>query len=274
MRSRRTSITSVWPLCVMEIHVLVKESVDVSTLEYDQRTLEPLLEKAQRKVGDFEMNAVEEAVRLKEKHGGVVKLLSAGPSVQPIVLREALAMGADEAYVVSDPRLRDADPWVYANVLAALSRKAGKADLIIAGEASVDESNYQVNVRVAEELGMPSLTHVVKLEVSGERIVAYRSLEEGIEVVESRMPAVVTVGLEINTPRLPSLLMIRASAKKPIHQVKLEDLALPEEKLRPLTRKTSVRVMRTERKKVVVEGSLEEAAEKLIAYLRSEGVLR
>jgi electron transfer flavoprotein beta subunit len=68
--------------------------------------------------------------------------------------------------------------------------------------------------------------------------------------------------------------MIRASAKKPIHQVKLEDLALPEEKLRPLTRKTSVRVMRTERKRVVVEGSLEEAAEKLIAYLRSEGVLR
>ncbi|MEM0454906.1 MAG: electron transfer flavoprotein subunit beta/FixA family protein [Nitrososphaerota archaeon] len=258
----------------MEIHVLVKDSVDVSTLEYDQRTLEPLLEKAQRKIGDFEMNAVEEAVRLKEKHGGVVKLLSAGPSVQPIVLREALAMGADEAFAVSDPRLKDADAWVYANVLAALSKKAGKADLIIAGEASVDESNYQVGARVAEELGIPSLTHVIKLEVSGDRVTAHRALEDGIEVVEATLPALVTVGLEINTPRLPSLLMIRASAKKPIHQLKLEELGLPEEKLRPKTRRTSVRAMRTERKRVVVEGSLEEMAEKLIAYLRSEGVLR
>ncbi|MEM0375029.1 MAG: hypothetical protein QXP43_01810, partial [Nitrososphaerota archaeon] len=92
--------------------------------------------------------------------------------------------------------------------------------------------------------------------------------------VEATLPALVTVGLEINTPRLPSLLMIRASAKKPIHQLKLEELGLPEEKLRPKTRRTSVRAMRTERKRVVVEGSLEEMAEKLIAYLRSEGVLR
>ncbi|MEN3047675.1 MAG: electron transfer flavoprotein subunit beta/FixA family protein [Candidatus Caldarchaeales archaeon] len=259
---------------MVEVHVCVKESVDVSSLEHDPRTLSPLLEKAQRKAGDFEMNALEEAVRIKERYGGVVKILSVGPAVQTITLREALAIGADEAYVVSSPELRDADPWVLANVLAALSRRAGKADVILCGEASVDESNYQVGPRIAEDLGIPSLTHVSRLELSDGKATAQRSLEDRVEVVEVQLPAVFTVGLEINTPRLPSLLMIRASAKKPIHQVQLSELGLPREKLTPKVRTTTIKVMRTERKRVVLEGKPDEVAEKLIASLRSEGVLR
>ncbi|MCS6787789.1 MAG: electron transfer flavoprotein subunit beta/FixA family protein [Aigarchaeota archaeon] len=259
---------------MVEIHVCVKESVDVSSLEHDPKTMTPILEKAQRKVGDFEMNALEEAVRIKEKHGGVVKIFSAGPVVQTITMREALAIGADEAYVVSSPELSNSDPWVLANVLAALSRKAGKADLILCGEASVDESNYQIGPRIGEELGIPALTHVSKLELQGSKAIAHRSLEDRVEVVEVQLPAVVTVGLEINTPRLPSLLMIRASAKKPIHQVQLQELGLPKEKLTPRVRTTSVRVMKTERKRLVLEGRLDEVAEKLIAGLKGDGVLR
>ncbi|MCS7094983.1 MAG: electron transfer flavoprotein subunit beta/FixA family protein [Thaumarchaeota archaeon] len=259
---------------MVEIHVCVKESVDVSSFEHDPKTMTPILEKAQRKVGDFEMNALEEAVRIKEKHGGVVKILTVGPSVQTITMREALARGADEAYVVSSPELINSDPWVQANVLAALSRKAGKADIILCGEASVDESNYQIGPRIGEELGIPVLTHVSKLELLGNKLVAQRSLEDRVEVIEVPLPAVVTVGLEINTPRLPSLLMIRASAKKPIHQVQLHELGLPGEKLVPKVKTTSIKVMRTERKRVVLEGKMEEIAEKLIANLKGEGVLR
>lgn len=259
---------------MLSIHVCIKQSVDPNSLEFDPTTLEPKLEKAQSKLGDFEMNALEEAVRLKEKHGGKVTILTAGPDVKSIILREALAIGGDEAYVVSDPRLRDADSWVYANVLSALSRKAGRPDLLICGEASIDESAYQVGPRIAEELGIPSITHAVKLEVGEGRVVAERALEVGIQRIEASLPALVTVGLEINTPRLPSLLMIRAASKKPVANIKLDELGLDGDRLSPRARTISIKTSKTERRRQVIEGGPAEAAEKLISILLAEGAIR
>ncbi|MCS7143062.1 MAG: electron transfer flavoprotein subunit beta/FixA family protein [Aigarchaeota archaeon] len=258
----------------MEIHVLVKQTYDPNTLEPNPKTLEPIYERAQTKLSDFDLNALEEGIRMKENFKGRVVVISAGPDVKPLLIREALAMGADEAYVVSDKRLEHADGWVYANVLASLSRTVGNADLILCGECSVDEGGYQVGPRVAEKLGLPSVTHVIRIHAEQEGLRVERDLEEGREVLDVKLPIVLTVGLEINTPRLPSLLMIRAASKKPINSVPLESLGLDENELRPRVVCASVRALKVERKRVVISGSLDEAAEKLLSELVREGLVR
>ncbi|MEM2931679.1 MAG: electron transfer flavoprotein subunit beta/FixA family protein [Nitrososphaerota archaeon] len=256
---------------MLNIHVCIKQSVDVNSLEFDPTTLSPMIEKAEFRIGDAELNAIEEAVRIKEKMDGKVSLLCVGHDVRPAVLREALAMGADEAYVVSDSRLRNADQWVYANILAYLSRVAGIPDLILCGESSLDEGAYQVGPRIAEELDLPSVTHAVKLEIMGDYIIAERIVEDGIETLKAKLPAVVSVCLEINTPRLPSVLMIRAASKKPINFIPLDSINLPRERFRSLVKLQEVKVIKTKRKNVVLSGSLEEIARKVITIIQSEG---
>lgn len=255
----------------MNIHVCVKQSIDVNTLEFDPLTLSPLIEKSEYRIGDADLSALEEAVRIKEKLGGRVSLLCVSHDARPAVLREAIAIGADEAYVVSDPRLRDADQWIYANILAYLSRLAGAPDIIICGESSLDEGAYQVGPRIAEELDLPSITHVVKLEVRDRYIIAERAIEDGVEVLEVKLPAVVSVGLEINTPRLPSVLMIKAASKKPINFLSLEEINLPGAKLTSLAKLREIKAMKTRRKNVVLSGSLEDIALNVISILKSEG---
>jgi len=254
----------------LNIHVCIKQSVDVNLLEFDPVTLRPVMERSVYRIGDADLNAVEEAVRIKEKMGGRISLLSVGFDIESAVIREALAIGADEAYVVSDSILRDADQWVYANVLASLSRRLGMPDLILCGESSLDEGAYQVGPRIAEELDIPSVTHVIKLEIKEGFIVAERAVEDGVEVLEVRLPALVSVGLEINTPRLPSLLMIRAASKKPINYVSIQDLNLTSERLSSLVKTREVRAIKARRKNIVLTGSLEEIASQVVSILKSE----
>lgn len=255
---------------MVSIHVCIKQSIDVNSLEFDPSTLSPLIEKAEYKIGDAELNAIEEAVRIKEKMGGKVSLLCVGHDVKPALLREALAMGADDAYVVSDSRLRNADQWVYANILAYLSRLAGIPDLILCGESSLDEGAYQVGPRIAEELDLPSIVHAIKLEIRGDYIIADRIVEDGVETLKAKLPAVVSVCLEINTPRIPSVLMIRAASKKPINFIPLDSINLPKERFRSLVKLKEVKAIKTKRKNVVLSGSLEEIASNIAFIIQSE----
>lgn len=236
--------------------------------------MEPMLEQAPPKASDFDLNALEEALRIKERCGGKVTIISACPTLKEIVFREALAMGADEAYVVVDPKLGKADSLVTARVLARLAKKLGNSDLIFCGEASADEGAYQVGPRLAEELELPSITHAISVEVGDGVVKAERQVEDRVELVEARLPALITVGMEINSPRLPTLLMIRKARKKPLTQVKLEELGLSEEDLEPAVETLSVKALKVERKKRVLEGELKEVAEKLARILVEEGVVK
>jgi len=258
---------------MLNIHVCVKQSIDVNTLEFDPVTLRPKIESAECRIGDADLNAVEEGVRIKEKVGGKVSLLCVGSDIKPAVLREAMAIGADDAYVVSDPLLKNADQWVYANILASLSKRLGIPDIILCGESSLDDGAYQVGPRIAEELDLPSITHVVKLEVRDGTIVAERVVEDGVEVLEARLPAVVSVGLEINTPRLPSLLMIRAASRKPINFINIGELNLTSEKLTSLARISDMKAVKTKRKNIVLTGSLEEIASEVVSIIKSEAMM-
>lgn len=259
---------------MLNIHVCVKQSIDINSLEYDPDTLRPRLETLQFRIGDADLCAVEEAVRIKENNGGKVTLLCAGHNINPDIIREAMAIGADDAYVVSDPLVRDADQWFYANVLAALSVLAGQPDIILCGESSLDDSAYQVGPRIAEELDLPSITHVTRLEVKERKIIAERAIEDGVEILEVELPVVVSVGLEINTPRLPSLLMIRAASRKNVNFIPLDAIKLPKEKLSSLVKYCDIKAIKVGRKNVVLSGSLEEIASMLLSVLKSDGVIQ
>ncbi|MEM2898297.1 MAG: electron transfer flavoprotein subunit beta/FixA family protein [Nitrososphaerota archaeon] len=256
------------------IHVFVKQVPDISTLEYDQSSLAPRLEKATQRLGEIDLVALEAAVRIKESLGGEVVVLSAGFGVSELVLREALAMGADKCFYVSDERLSRADSWVTANVLSRLSRRVGSPDLLLCGEASSDEGNYQLGPRLSEALAIPCVTHAVKVELDGNVARVRRALEDRVETLESALPLIVTASLELATPRLPSLLMIRAASRKPLTRIELSELGLSEELVKPLLERVSARILKTTRRNIVLQGEPRECAEKLVESLASEGVIR
>jgi len=258
-----------------DIVVCVKQTVDVYQLKPHPETLTPQIAQAQYKNSDFDLNALEEAIRIKEKHGGKVVVVTAGHDLKPLLVRECLAMGADEAYILSDPVMAMADGYVTANIIAKIiEKKVGRWDLILCGEASLDENSYQTGPRLAEIFKVPNISYVNKIEFLGDRIKAWKSVESGVKVVSCRTPAVVSVGLEINTPRLPSLLMIRAAQKKPVVEVKLNELGLGEEEIKPKAETVEVKALKTERARKVFEGKPEELAEKFVETLYALGVVR
>jgi len=258
-----------------DVVVCVKQTVDVYQLKPHPETLAPQLSQAQPKNSDFDLNALEEAVRIKEKHGGRVVVITAGAEVKPLLVRECLAMGADEAYVFSHRDLARADGYVTSTVLSKMiEKKVGKWDLIICGEASLDEGAYQTGPMLAEIFNVPHVSYVNRLEYEDGVVKAWKTVEEGVAVVRCRTPAVLTVGLEINTPRLPSLLMIRAAQKKPLVELKPEDLGLNPEMLNPLAERQQVKALKTERRRKIFEGKPEELAEQLVETILAEGVVK
>ncbi len=256
------------------VHVFAKVVPDVAALEHDPVTLSPRLDTAPRKIGEADQVALEAGVRVKEMFGGEVVLLSAGYELSEALLREALAMGADKCFYVNDASLASADTWVTANVLAALSARAGPAQLYLCGEASSDYSNYQIGPRLAERLGFPCITHVTQLELSGDTVRAVRTLEDRVQRVEVEMPVILSVGLELAQPRLPSLLMIRAASRKPLTRVGLGELGLSADELTPRLSRISLKVAKSARRNVTLTGDPRECAAALIDHLVREGVLQ
>ena len=170
-------------------------------------------------VNVFDEYAIEEALLWREKLGGKVTALSMGPAEAIEALKKALAMGVDEAILLSDPAFEGADAWSTAYTLAQAIRKIGTYDLILFGKQSTDGSTGIVGPAVARFLGLPALTYVFKvraLDLAAKKITVERLLEGRREVVESALPAVVTVVKDINQPRYPTLLGIRKAARTPI----------------------------------------------------------
>ena len=234
------------------------------------------------KISDIDRNALEEAARLKQILGGKVysiTVLTWGPlrareKDLRLAVQEALAKVADEAFVVADDSITPGDYSLTANIIASVIKSRGlKADLILAGEASVDESTYQIPGRVAAKLGLPYVGYVRRIrEVKDGKIIVERDLEEYIEVLEVPLPAVISVTQEINEPRPPTLIQIRMAARKPLHMLTLKDLGL---ELKPARKIIDMRVVTVSRKQVLIEESdMEKAASKLVELLEKEGVLK
>jgi len=262
---------------VPRIFVCVKQALDVAELKIDSATRRPIIAGVPWKISDFDKNAIEEAVRLKEKIGGEVTIITVGAEEAKTTLREALAMGADKAYLISDPAFEDSDTLAVSYVLAEAIKKLGEFDLIICGEASVDSFSAQVGPRLAERLGIPQITYVRKVSLDGDNVVAERTLEDCFETVKTKTPALLTVTREINDPRIPSLMAIMKASKKELVIWKAEDLEISKEKVGKTgsaVQVTDVVAPKVERKKIVIKAEIVgEIAENLVRALIKEGVV-
>jgi electron transfer flavoprotein beta subunit len=171
------------------------------------------------------MYAVEEGLRLKAKTGARLTILTMGPPQAEAALREALAMGADDAVLLSDRAFAGSDTWATGYTLSKAIQKFGDASLILCGKQAIDGDTAQVGPGIAAHLDIPQITYVRKITAIDEgRITAERALENGAETIESSLPCVLTVTKEINEPRLPSLKGKMAAKKAVIPVWKAADL--------------------------------------------------
>ena len=249
----------------MKIAVCIKQ---VPTREWQPRLND---DKTWIRDGDasFEMNepdayALEEALRLKEKHGGEVVVCSAGPARVAQVIREALARGADRAIHVEDDRLASADAFVTSAALAA-AMKEETFDLVLTGLQSDDQGFAQVGVIMAEILGLPHATIIMEVNVDGAALRVKRELEGGwFQWVAMPLPAVLTIQSGINQLRYATLKGIMAAKKKEIRKAAAPGGAAAKQKI------VSLYVPEKGKKTQIIPGSPAEAAKELVRKLREE----
>ncbi|TFH37182.1 MAG: electron transfer flavoprotein beta subunit/FixA family protein [Anaerolineales bacterium] len=221
--------------------------------------------------------AVEEALRLKEAHGGQVTAISLGPEGATEALKQALAMGCDTAILVSDPKFAGLDSLQVSKVLAAAVKKVGEVDLLFFGRASVDSDVGITGSQVARRLGWPALTLVAAIrsvDPGAKSISVERMLDEGRQKVSGPLPAVMSVVKEINEPRYPSFMGIRKASKAEIPVWSAADIDLTEA-LEPAVAWPQVNMPpKVDTQCELIEGgSAEEIAQKLVDRLVEEKVI-
>ncbi len=225
----------------MKIVVCIKQVPDTTNVRINPETNTLVREGVASIINPFDVYALEEGIRLKEKHGGTVTVLTMGPPQAADALREAISLGADEAVLVSDRAFAGADTLATAYTLAAAVRKlestamggvpAGPVEVILMGRQAIDGDTGQVGPGVAENLDIPHITDIRRIEeITGGRIVVERLLEEGYARLATTLPVVLTVVKEINEPRLPSLKGKLAAKKKEIPVLKAADLGAEAER--------------------------------------------
>ncbi len=189
----------------MNIIVCIKQVPDTTNVKIDPKTNTLIREGVKSIVNPFDENAIEEAIRLKEAHGGKVTVITMGPAQATEALKSAIAMGADEGILISDRAFAGADTWATSYTLSQAIKKIGTFDLVLFGKQAIDGDTAQVGPGVAEFLDIPQVTFAIKIDIDGNKIKVKRQLEESAEIVETTLPAAVTVIKQINEPRLPSL---------------------------------------------------------------------
>jgi electron transfer flavoprotein beta subunit len=201
----------------MHAIVCIKQVPDTNEVKMDAERGTLIREGVPSIINPFDMYAIEEGIRLKEAHGGKTTAITMGPPQALEAIKEAVAMGCDEAVLVTDRAFAGADTWATAYTLARAIRKLGDFDVILCGRQAADGDTGQVGPGVATQLGISQLTYVFKIrniDFQARTITVERLVEEGREVVTSTLPCLITVVKDINAPRYPSFLGIRRASKK------------------------------------------------------------
>lgn len=216
----------------MRIAVAVKQVPDTSEVRIDEERGTLIREGVPSILNPFDEYALEEAMRWRDELGGSVIVISMGPPQAEAVLREAVAMGADEAVLLSDRAFAGADTWATSHTLSKAVEKIGDVDIVMAGKQAIDGDTAQTGPGIAASLDWPQLTFVGKVrELDENGIVAERYVEGGNEVVRSSLPVVLTILKDANTPRLPSLKGKMKARKIEIPVWGKDDLGLSDEEV-------------------------------------------
>ncbi len=211
----------------MNIVVLIKQVPEIELIKVDQAANEVVLPSGPGVVNPFDEYAVEEALRIKEKQGGKVTVITVGSPRAESALRDCLALGVDEAILISDPVFEKSDPQATAKILTAGLKKIGQFDMVFSGKQAVDDDSAQVPGAVAAHLDIPQAMFVKKVEsIADGKMTVWRTTEEGYDIVELTLPALISVVKEINEPRLPSLKGKMMAKKAPITKWSAADIGL------------------------------------------------
>ena len=261
----------------MNIVVLIKQVPEIALIKVDEDANQVVLPQGPGTVNPFDEYAVEEALKLKEQHNGTTSVISVGTDRVESALRNCLALGVDNAYLLCDDAFDGSDQQAIGKILAAGLKKIGDYDLIFAGKQAIDSDSAQVPGAVAANLDIPQAMFVKKVEsVDNGTAVVHRTTEEGYDVVELKCPAVISVVKEINEPRLPSLKGKMAAKKKEITKWTAADLGLDGNDIgsNSATKTVKVATPPARPKGEIIEGETpEEVADKLFNKLRDNQII-
>lgn len=258
----------------MKIIVPIKQVPETSNVKMDPETGTMIRSGVEQIINPLDLYAIEEAISLRDKHGGEVITFTMGPPSAEKALREAVAMGCDSGILLSNKDFAGADTWSTSYVLAKAIEKIGDFDLVFCGERATDGDTGQVGPGIASWLDIPFLTYVSGVDsVSNKTVTVERNVESGYQIMEIEKPCLFTVVKEINFPRLPTL-----SGKKKARDIEIpiwgpEEIDAESENLG--LQGSPTRVVKISKPKVSREGEklipesdqeVEESVDKLIEY--------
>jgi electron transfer flavoprotein beta subunit len=211
----------------LNIIVCIKQVPETTEVDFDEETGRLIREGVAAVINPFDEYAIEEGLRIKEAHGGLVKVLTMGPPWAADALRSAIAMGADEGYLVTDRAFAGADTWATSLTLAKTIEHIGDCDIIICGLKTIDGDTGQTGPELAEHMNIPHVCYVNEVsEIKEGKVILKRIMEDGIETLEASLPLLITVSKDINKPRLPTLRGRLKAKKAEIKEITNADLRL------------------------------------------------
>jgi electron transfer flavoprotein beta subunit len=247
--------------------VLVKQVQEAPSIQGEPGGAGKVLADSSNVTNPYDLFAIEEALRAREKHGGEVCAITLGADTAVESLREALAMGVDSAIHLKDPSFDRLDAPAAAKVLAAAVKKVGDVDLVFVGKQTIDTNTAVTGPMVCRHLAVTLLTEVFEVsevDLSGRTITVARLLEGGLQVVRGKLPAMIAVTKDINEPRYASILGIRKAGRAPVTVWGAGDLA---EDVAPRTEASELRVPPARPAGELFQGEPEELVEKLVEKL-------
>ncbi len=210
------------------IIVCIKQVPETTEVDFDEETGRLMREGVAAVINPFDEYAIEAGLNIREAHGGKVKVVTMGPPWAAEALRDALALGADEGYLVTDRAFAGADTWATSLTLAKSIEYMGDYDMIICGLKTTDGDTGQTGPEMAEQLGLPHVCYVNEIvEIEDGKVVLKRNLDTGVETLEAPLPLVVSVSKDINQPRLATLRGKLKAKKATITEITNEDLGIP-----------------------------------------------
>jgi electron transfer flavoprotein beta subunit len=258
----------------MNIIVCIKQVPETTEVRINPETNTLIREGVKSIINPFDMYAIEEALRLKEKFGGKATVITMGPPQAEAALREAISMGIDEGILLSDRVFAGSDTWATSYTLAGAIKKIGGFDLIICGKQASDGDTAQVGPGISMHLDIPQVTYVKKIEEIKDGLMRVeRMTEEGFEIIETPLPALLTVVKEINEPRIPSLRGMMKAKQAKIVAWSQKELGLDSQKLGLSGSPTQVIKIFTPPQRSggqIISGEVQEVVDKLAELLKGE----
>lgn len=261
----------------MNIIVCIKQVPDTSEVKINPETNTLIREGVPSIINPFDMYAIEEGLRIKERLGGKVTALSMGPPQAAEALREAFSLGVDEVLLLSDRAFAGSDTLATSYTLSKAIEKIGKFDIILCGKQAIDGDTAQVGPEMAEHLGISFITNIRKIEeIKEDYIKVHRMMEDGYEVIEGKPPILLTVVKEINEPRPPSLKKKMQAKNLQIPVWSNKELNIDENRLGLRGSPTwvvNIFPPETKGSRKILQGSVEEQVDSLVDELKDMRIL-